>query len=276
MNARDITGAALEIAELALRFGRIDRTGVCHPDGKPETDSDHTVMLGWLAPALGSMVGLRAGVLAEFALIHDACEVYAGDTPTIDISPEDLLEKYDREAVAVRKLYSQFRHRVPWFAEHLLAYERQVIPEARFVRVVDKCLPKLVHLIDKGFGLKKEGVTQRKFRVMVRRQREQLQEDFESWPMLQHFYDELVARILREDNFSSLDSSPQPKHTLTMNSDGTWWINHVGCLFSDANSCEFTLAVLNAFRQDSHYGTSIGEGTWTVQLDHMGEIVILG
>src|SRR5688500_7494892 len=107
--------ALVRIADLALAFGRIDRTGPCHPDGTPEGDSDHTVMLGWVAPSLAELINDRMGfahydvnLVAAFALVHDAAEVYAGDTCTIRISEEELDSKAIREAKATARLYKEF------------------------------------------------------------------------------------------------------------------------------------------------------------------------
>lgn len=48
--AGELADAVIALGEAALAFGRIDRTAVYHPDGMtPESDSDHTVMLGWIA-----------------------------------------------------------------------------------------------------------------------------------------------------------------------------------------------------------------------------------
>lgn len=86
----DLAEAVIDLGRLALAFGRIDRTACYHPEGDMrESDTDHTVMLGWIAPALAA--GLYPGVLdpglvASYALVHDAVEVFAGDTPTLRIT----------------------------------------------------------------------------------------------------------------------------------------------------------------------------------------------
>ena len=81
--------AAVRLAALVLQFGRVNRA-TFHPDGiRRETDTDHTVMLGVLAAALASRwhtLGLNVGRVAEFALVHDLAEAYAGDTQSFDIT----------------------------------------------------------------------------------------------------------------------------------------------------------------------------------------------
>jgi len=81
-----VTDTLIHLAELALRFGRIDRTACYHPvlskDGRliKESDTDHTVMLGWLACALATRFWpeLDQGLIAQLALVHDAPEVTSG------------------------------------------------------------------------------------------------------------------------------------------------------------------------------------------------------
>jgi putative hydrolase of HD superfamily len=79
------TSKVIELAQLCLRFGRVDRA-TTHEDGqRHETDTDHTVMLGVIACAFASSCGLDLdiGKVAQFALVHDLVEAHAGDTNTL-------------------------------------------------------------------------------------------------------------------------------------------------------------------------------------------------
>lgn len=140
----DLAEAALDLARLALRFGQIHRTAVYHPDGvTPESDTDHTVMLGWIACALAALCfpQLDIGLVAQFALVHDAPEVYAGDTPTLRIDDAGRVAKGERERAAVDRLVAEFGERLPWFPNAIRLYEEQRLPEARFVRAWTRCCP---------------------------------------------------------------------------------------------------------------------------------------
>lgn len=195
--------AVLELGELAMAFGRIDRTCVAHPDGTPESDSDHTVMLAWVAPALAEVINDRAGYeryplgkVTQFAVVHDAAEVHAGDTPTLKISPSELAAKEKRESEASWKLWQQFYTRLPWFARMCRAYELQKDSVARFVRSVDKIMPKIVHVLNAGEDLFRSKTTEQEFRELYKRQRDQIV----SWcpePLLLQVYDELCGEVLR-------------------------------------------------------------------------------
>ena len=134
---------ALLLARIALAFGRVERA-TRHEDGKrPETDTDHTVMLGLVACELAPPELDRAKV-AAFALVHDLAEVYAGDTQTLVISPMAMVAKQDREGAARARLAAELGAG-SWVAGLLATYEQQQEPEARYVRLVDKVLPKLTH-----------------------------------------------------------------------------------------------------------------------------------
>lgn len=164
----------VNVADLALRFGEIERTALFHRDQTTrEDDAEHTVMLGWLAPALAQRLypTLDGGLVASMALVHDMPEVIAGDTPTIRIDDAGRAAKARDELAAARQLVEMFDRSLPWLSRMVRLYESQVYREARFVRAVDKLAPKLVHLIDGGAGLRDHKVTRAQFRKMVRAQR---------------------------------------------------------------------------------------------------------
>lgn len=198
------TKAVVELGELAMAFGRVDRTCVVHPNGMPESDTDHTVMLAWVAPALAEMINLRAGFerypvgkVTQFAVVHDAVEVYAGDTPTHKITAEGLAAKELNEAQAANKLYNQFVKRLPWFARMVRSYEAQVDPVARFVRSVDKIMPKIVHVLNASTDLVRAGLSYDDFVALYTRQRQQI-EDWCPEPLLLQLYDELCGEVGRQ------------------------------------------------------------------------------
>ena len=152
--------AIIDLGNLSLAFGRVNRI-TCHPDGvTPESDTDHTVMLGLVACAFAERFApeLDRGKIAEFALVHDFVEVYAGDTPTARIqSDADQISKEEREAEALSRIRTEFDAELPWIGETIDAYERRDTPEARFVKVVDKAMPKITNALNKGATFLKQG-----------------------------------------------------------------------------------------------------------------------
>lgn len=136
-------GRALTIARLSLALGRVERM-TRHEDGaRPETDSDHTVMVTLLAYELAPP-HLDRGKVAIFGSVHDLHEVYCGDEQTLRISPEAIAAKRAREATSLDRVVAElgYSSRV---ASILERYEAQREPEARFVRLVDKITPRLTH-----------------------------------------------------------------------------------------------------------------------------------
>jgi putative hydrolases of HD superfamily len=143
MNADNKLSRAMTLARIALAFGRVERV-TRHENGvRPETDTDHTVMLGLIACELAPPHLDRARI-AAFALVHDLVEVYAGDAQTLVISADDRAAKKAREDAAQARLVAELGDG-SWLAGLLATYEHQREPEARFVRLVDKVLPKLTH-----------------------------------------------------------------------------------------------------------------------------------
>lgn len=198
------TDALIHLGELAMAFGRIDRTACYHPapraDGswRKESDTDHTVMLSWLACALAAewYPALNVGLVAQFALVHDAPEVYAGDTPTLRISPEGREAKRVREEEAARRLAEELGRSLPWLPRLLFRYESQVDPEARFVKALDKSAPKIVHLLDRLHGLHEEGVTRDEFMTMLGEQDASVASYAGDFEVLMDIRAELNRRVL--------------------------------------------------------------------------------
>lgn len=146
----------LALARLALRFGTINRATL-HPDGEtPESDTTHTCMLGLLAIAIAPLASqpLEPGLLASYALVHDLAEAYAGDTNTARALDAKAIEaKRAREAAALVRIAGDLAA-YPWLLELLHSYEAQDVPEARFIRYLDKVLPKLTHVLNGGQALR--------------------------------------------------------------------------------------------------------------------------
>jgi 5'-deoxynucleotidase YfbR-like HD superfamily hydrolase len=152
------TSKVIELAQLCLRFGRVDRA-TTHEDGqRRETDTDHTVMLGVIACAFASSCGLDLdiGKVAQFALVHDLVEAYAGDTNTL-LSGEDA-SKAAREAEAFGRIDKDFAESLPWLPKTIAAYEQLDTREARYVKALDKVLPKITHILNRGAMLGRHGV----------------------------------------------------------------------------------------------------------------------
>lgn len=192
--------AIVDMAALALAFGRINRL-TFHPDGvRPETNTDHTVMLGLLAPALADVLyhdTMDKGRIAELALVHDVPEVYAGDTHTLrHLSDDARSRKKLREARAVERLDESFGTKMPWLLVRIAEYESLATPEARFVKALDKILPKLTEILNDGATCKAAGATRKEMAERWPLQRKEMMEYAADFPELMDLYDVFITMHL--------------------------------------------------------------------------------
>lgn len=198
MTVTDLADKLIDLARLSLLFGRTERA-TFHEDGKrPETDTDHTVMLGLAACALAKEVGgLDVGLVAQFAFVHDLVEAYAGDTPTLRM-PTDAAKagKKAREQAAFERIMREFGLTLPWIDRTIAAYERQVQPEARFVRALDKVLPKLTHILNGCVTPKAQGATAAELRERYAEQERDMAGYAGDFPVVLEVRGVLVERML--------------------------------------------------------------------------------
>lgn len=147
----DVAHMALQLAALSSRLALEDRTLVNHITGRPENVAEHSAMLAIVASAIAEAYypELDANLVCRFASIHDAVEAYVGDVTTHDIDEKGLDDKAKKEARGLAQLQEDFAA-LPNFIRLINEYEEQKITEARFVRIIDKWMPALVHFSDKG------------------------------------------------------------------------------------------------------------------------------
>ncbi len=178
---------ALALARLSLRLGKVERA-TRHDDGTPESDTTHTVMLALLAMEIAPMLGMSAGRAAQFAIVHDLHEVYAGDVNTMcGLSPEEACAKAEREKAAIEQLTADLGQdsRVPGL---LRWYEKQMEPEARLVRLLDKVLPKLTHYLSRGIALAEMGLSVEDIQRGHSRQAQALIEQYPEMVEVHHLF----------------------------------------------------------------------------------------
>ena len=189
----------LEIASLILDFGRVARKTL-HQDGvRAETDTDHTVMLGVLGASIASKLykDLDLGLVTQFALVHDLVEVHAGDSDTLTgISDEFLKQKSDREMKALEKLKQSFSHDFEWIHKTIEKYESLDTKEARFVKVLDKIMPKLTVVLNGAASINGRSITKAEVKKTFDLQREKLKELAPDMPELLEIWESFAEREL--------------------------------------------------------------------------------
>jgi putative hydrolase of HD superfamily len=191
--------AVVDLGRLVLRFGRTHRITL-HDDGvTPESDTDHTVMLALIACALAPSVDARldVGLVAQYALVHDLVEAYAGDTNTL--RPLDSVAKADkrrREQAARERITAEFAAVLPWLPQRIGEYETHHSPEARYVWALDKLMPKVTHLLNGARGIHAQGMTTEELRARYTDQAAELRDRAGDFPAVLGLHADLVARTL--------------------------------------------------------------------------------
>jgi putative hydrolase of HD superfamily len=191
--------AVIDLGRLALAFGRVDRR-TYHPDGRtPESDTDHTVMLGLIACAVAAQhgPGLDVGLVAQYALVHDLVEVYAGDTPTLRaLTPQQAEQKQQREHAAYERITAEFAATLPWLPDLIGEYEARTTPEARLVWAMDKLMPKVASLLNGGVTIAQAGMSPDELAERYTTQAAQVQQHAGDFPDLLQLRDVLIGRVL--------------------------------------------------------------------------------
>jgi len=151
----DNSYVAFKLASIANRLAQENRTLVNHRNGRPENVAEHSLMLAIMGPIVAETIypDLNPDLIARFASIHDVVEAYVGDTPTHNIDETGFEIKQKLENRGLKKLNLDFND-MPGFVKLINDYEEQKIPEARFVKVLDKCMPILIHIIEGGKTLR--------------------------------------------------------------------------------------------------------------------------
>lgn len=201
--------ALLELARLALALGRTERI-TKDAEGHPESVAAHSAMLGWCACSIAVKFFPRmdVGLVAQFALAHDAVEAICGDTQTLKISAEERAAKAERENLAHEAMRAGLAS-LPWLPDTIADYEdgkAGEIPEAMLVNVVDKWMPRLTHIGNRGSVLREIGVERREVAAVLEAQRE-IAEGLPTYGNDRHYFLE-IERVL---SAATLALVPEPK-----------------------------------------------------------------
>ena len=180
-----LASKTIELGELALKFGRVERA-TFHPDGKrSETDTDHTVMLTLLACALASefFPYLDVGLVAQFCTVHDVPEAHANDTPTLRLLDERAAAKKEqRERAATMKVHVDFHDPFPWLSHTIRRYQLQDTAEAVFAWIIDKWTPKVCHILNGGVSVRAQNITADELTERYEIQADQIRERAAKFP----------------------------------------------------------------------------------------------
>lgn len=146
--AEGIQRTTLALAEVAMELAGVDRVPRYTPERR-ENDAEHSYMLALIASAVAAehFPEYDSGLICELSIVHELLELVTGDVATFNISNEALMAKTETEHLALDMVCE----RLPKHTALLLrVYTEQQLPEARFVRFIDKTLPVLVDILGPG------------------------------------------------------------------------------------------------------------------------------
>jgi putative hydrolase of HD superfamily len=191
----------MELGSLTVRLAGVDRAPR-YPNGDRENDLEHSFHLALSAAELAAnyFPKLDTGLVSQFSLVHDLPEVYTGDVWTFDISDEDRKNKELAEKEALKRLVKELP---PHTAQLLTRYEKQLEPEARFVRLVDKFMPDIIKIMagDADTSKKDLGIKSAEdLSTICEARSAKLQAMFPEFPFV-HIIRKLVSKTFQEDMF---------------------------------------------------------------------------
>lgn len=129
------------------------------PLPRRENDAEHSFSLAIAAAVLAEYSNEPVDVakVMKIVLVHDAVEIYAGDTYCYD--DEGAKTKEAREKAAAEKIFGTLpeeqaaEYRALWDE-----FERNDTPEARFSNAMDRIQPLLLNYSREGYSWKEHGV----------------------------------------------------------------------------------------------------------------------
>jgi putative hydrolase of HD superfamily len=188
----------------------------------PETTAEHTFRMTIVAWFLGTMENMNIEKVIKTSLVHDLCEVYAGDiTPYDGLLPKDEKEKYDfvRKWPHLSQEIKKKRHK-----------EKQEKERRSLEKLVKNLEPKVKkEILNLWWDLEIGKTKEARFARQIDRA-ENLIEAFDCWqrdknfptkPWWQHadeaIDDELVQKFLKEIEFEELGIKNEGRDPLMLN-----------------------------------------------------------
>lgn len=189
MGKPDLSDLENLMTKLVFPFYLVERDAM--PPIEPrryENDVEHSWSVALLACSLAPEIDkkLDVGRIAQFAIVHDLVEIFAGDTSpwhgdTVRASKE---EREERALKLIAKQFSAF----PWIHQTIEDYESKASNEAKFVWAVDKVTILLLRYLDKGKYYVANGITKQLFDERLTSHRKKAH----AHPIIGEYYEQLL------------------------------------------------------------------------------------
>ncbi|HEX3915102.1 MAG TPA: HD domain-containing protein [Steroidobacteraceae bacterium] len=140
------------------RLKLVKRKAYVSDMSRRENSAEHSwhLALGLVAIAHELNLEIDLHKALVMALIHDTCEIDAGDTPVYGPQRHD---QHEAELRCVQRLAAYGLAFSPSLHDLWLEYEAQLTAESRWVRVLDRLMPFIVNLSTQGNNWKEQSVS---------------------------------------------------------------------------------------------------------------------
>jgi putative hydrolases of HD superfamily len=140
------------------RLKLVERKAYVSDVSRRENSAEHSwhLAIGLLTIAQESNLKIDLHKALLMALIHDVCEIDAGDTPAFGPQRPD---QHEVELRCIERLAGYDLAFAASIRELWLEYEAQVTLESRWVKVLDRFMPFVVNLSTQGINWKEQAVT---------------------------------------------------------------------------------------------------------------------
>lgn len=150
-----------QIVEFLISLERlklVQRRAYVSDHSRRENSAEHSwhLAIGLLTLAYELPLPIDLHKALVMALIHDVCEIDAGDTPAYGPERPD---QHEAELRCVQRLSASGTAFAPKLQELWLEYEAQESPESRWVKVLDRLMPFIVNLAAQGKNWKEQSVS---------------------------------------------------------------------------------------------------------------------
>jgi len=141
------------------RLKLVERSAWVSDRSRHENSAEHSwhLALGLLAIARELSLPLDLDKALRMALIHDLCEIDAGDVSAYDAAARAAHAQAERECI--ERLAASGLALGPELSALWLEYEAQETLESRWVRVLDRLMPFVVNLSNGGQAWKDHAIT---------------------------------------------------------------------------------------------------------------------
>jgi putative hydrolase of HD superfamily len=141
----------------AERLKRVERKAYVSDLSRRENSAEHSwhLALGLLTVARELDLDIDLPKALAMAIVHDVCEIDAGDTPAYGLARVD---QYQAERRCVERLAGYGLRFGAELRELWLEYETQETRESRWVKVLDRVMPFIVNLACEGRNWMDQGV----------------------------------------------------------------------------------------------------------------------